>query len=283
MDRVWAILGVVVLAGCGGGGSTAPSAPSTNLRPAEAPDVVILSVSGRCSVLSLCNPPEDNSAYLGEAGDASRAVENAFFDAGRSTERADFFSSMYSYDDDGDGDADRLGFVHLVATLEGVYDQWIRGFDNPTRIVIVAHSHGCVWAHIATSVAQHVPIDYLISLDANCLGWPSAYRPDITEYFNANGNRWWWDFRDPCDHWLIPGLDDAADTEDVVWPNVATNLEVRSNDGFGVSDWQINHRGDGSRTGVRTFDAPTDDHEEAHLPGYESMTWVLDMLHSFGH
>ncbi len=283
MDRVWAVLFVVVLAGCGGGGGSAPpSTPSANLRPAEAPDVVILSVSGRCNQL-LCNPPEDNWAYLGQPDDASRAVEDAFFDAGHTTERADFISSMYSYDDDGDGDADRLGFVHFVATLEAVHDQWIKGFDNPTRIVIVAHSHGCVWAHIATSVVQHVPISYLISLDANCLGWPSAYSPDITDYFIANGNPWSWDFRAPCDHWQIPGLDSAADTEDVVWPGVAVNLEVRSNDGLLISDWQINHRGDGSRFGVFTFDSVNDNHGESHEPGRESMTWVLDRLQAFGH
>lgn len=269
----------VLLFGCGGGGSGGGSTP-TRLRPAGSPDVVVLSVSGRCGNPLFCDAPADNIPYLGYAGDAAEAISAAFQAGGRTVQRADFFASFYSYDDTGDGTADRRGFLDLVNTLSSIQQQWISDFENPTRIVIVAHSHGCVWAHIATSVRPEVPIAYLVSLDGDCLYWETDYPPDITTYFAQYGNPFAWDIRDPCDHWLVSGAASPMDTEDVVWPNVAVNLEVRSN-GI-VGDYQINYRTDGSRTNIYTHDSPTDDHEAVHDPSGESMPWVISMLQSLG-
>ncbi len=270
---------LALLCSCGGGGGGGESAP-LRLRPAGTPDVVILSVSGRCGNPLFCDAPIDNVAYLGAPGDASAAIAQAFLAGGRSVSRADFIASMYSYDDSGDGTADRRGFLDLVETLSSIQQQWISDYTNPTRIVLLAHSHGCVWAHIATSVLPEVPIDYLISLDGDCLYWETDYPPDITSYFTQNGNPFSWDIRNPCDHWLVPGVLDAADTEDVVWPNVAVNLEVRSS-GI-VGDYQINHRTTGSRENVFTHDSPTDEHEDVHDPLGESIPWVISMLDAFG-
>lgn len=161
MSRIWgstggagrllAVLLAVVAAGCGGGGGGAPSStsqppdgPPANLRPAGSPDVVVLSVSGRCGLGILCTSPVDNEPYLGDFGDAAEAVRLSFQQAGHTTDYADFIASFYSYDDDNDGQSDRLGFLELVDTLDWIEDNWISDFDNPTRIVIVAHSHGCV-------------------------------------------------------------------------------------------------------------------------------------------
>src|SRR5262245_49189419 len=105
---------------------------------------------------------------------------------------------------------------------------------------------------MATSVLPDVPVAYLISLDANCLSWETDDPPDITAYFSQFGNPFWWDSRDPCDHCLIPGVSDPQDTEDVIWPSVDIDLEVRSNDLFGVQDVQLSHRTDGSRGGILT-------------------------------
>jgi hypothetical protein len=276
MRRIAWLALTLVATGCGGGGSGS----SSNPRPEGSPDVVVLSVSGRC-VGGLCFSPEENAPYLGEAGDAAEAIAASFQDAGYSVDWMDFISSLYSYDDDEDGAADRFGFLDLTEILTQINEAWIQGFDNPTRIVLVAHSHGCVWAHIATSVLPDVPVAYLISLDGDCFLWESDYPPDITTYFNTYGNPFSWDFRDPCDHWSIPGVPDLVDTEDAVWPNVETNLEVRS---VGlVSDYQINYRGDGTRSGIFTHDSPVDNHTAVHSPLGESMPWVLDMLQQLGH
>jgi len=285
--RLISLLLLCVCVACGGGsgssGQPAPE-PTPNLRPAGSPDVVVLSVSGRCGLGILCTSPVNNEPYLGDPGDAADAVETAFQQAGRTTDSADFISSFFSYDDDGDGAADRRGFLDLIALLDWIQGNWISDFDNPTRIVIVAHSHGCVWAHIAVSVRPGIPIAYLISLDGNCLAWESDYPPDITTYFSANGNPFSWDIRDPCDRWLIPGLANPADTEDVVWPNVAVNLEVRGNGGLsGIKDLQVNYRTDGTRTAIYTFDSDSDNHREVHDPNGESMPWVLDALDQLGH
>ncbi|MDJ0521689.1 MAG: hypothetical protein QNJ90_06390 [Planctomycetota bacterium] len=280
--RAAVLLGALAAGACGGGGG--PVQPDTpNLRPESAPDIVLLSVSGRCGVGILCSSPEDNEPYLGYAGGAAEAVEEAFRQAGYTTDAADFIASLYSYDDDADGAADRRGFLELLAELDWIQENWIADFENPTRIVIVAHSHGCVWAHIAAGVRPDVPIAYLISLDGNCLLWEFDYPPDITAYFSANGNPWSWDIRDPCDRWDIPGLSGAADTEDVAWPNVDVNLEVRSNDPFGIEDVQLNYRPDGTRTRIDSFASVSDDHSGVHDPTGESMAWVLQRLQELGY
>lgn len=265
---------VLVLSSCGGGGGGRPAPVPPPLRPGNTPDVVVISVSGRC--FPLCDPPRDNTAYLGAPGDAAFVVARLFSDLGNAVGHAHFISSLYSYDDNNDNILDRHGFLELVDLLEWIHANWIHGFRNPTRIVLLAHSHGCVWAHMAASVVQHIPIDYLISLDGNCLNWGASYRSDIDLYFSQNGNPFPWDIRYPCDVWRIPGLSELQDTEDVVTPNVAINLEVRS--AYIVTDFQINHRTDGSRFNVTTFDSTRDDHAGVHDPGGESMPWVLSQL-----
>lgn len=222
-------------------------------------------------------PPECNEPYLGGPGDAAEAIAVAFENADNSVERLDYIAALYNYDDDTDGQDDRFGLLQLVTDLEWVFNNWIDGVNDPTRIVIVAHSHGCVWAHIACSVVPHVPIDYLISLDGNCLDWGASYGQEVADYLATNGNPFPWDISNPCDVWVIFGVMDPADTEDVAFDNVAVNLEVRSAD-FLISDFQVNHRLDGSFDGIFTYDAVIDDHSGVHDPLGESMAWVLDQL-----
>ncbi len=271
-----AALSLSVIASCGGssggggGGGPPPPVVPPNLRPPNSPDVVVISVSGRCRLV--CSPPKGNMPYLGVKGGAAEAVENVFKQLGNKTLFHDFISSFYSYPDG------RRGFLGLVNTLQATYDDWIDGFTNPTRIVIVAHSHGCVWAHMATSVLPKVPIDYLISLDGNCFLWESTYPGEISSYFTQNGNPFPWDIRDACDRWRIPSITALQDTEDVVWPNVAVNLEVRSKRGSLGQDEQLNYRLDGSGRDIYTFTSTFDNHTQVHNPKRESMLWVLGQL-----
>lgn len=264
--------------GCNNGGGPATVAPGTNdPRPAEAPDILLLTVSGRTlDIFDAFCPPECNEAYLGEPGAAGEAVELALIATGRTVLREDYIASLKSFDDDGDGAADRLGYLDLLATLDAAFADWIAGRSDPTRIVIVAHSHGAVWAHAATSMRPDVPIEALVSLDGVCIRWEDDHEDPIRDFYaEQGGNPFPWDLSEACEQWTIPGVGGAADTEDVTFPSVLLNIEARADAGdfpF-FADEQDNHRLDGGEEGIERFDS-TDSHSLIDEPGRETLLFV---------
>jgi len=274
-------LACVLLAACGGSDPPALQSTTEFPRPQGAPDIVLLTVSGHDGSLSgLFCTSESNRSYLGDPGEATdtlvRTLDGLGF-TGQVDHYADFFDGI---DADGDGVTDnpeQQGFLQLVAQLQAVYDNWILGIDNPTRIVIVAHSHGTVWAHMAASVMSHVPIDYLITLDGICYLWECEHEMAVAGWIAANGNPAPWDLSTPCDRWPIPGQGGNFNTEDVVFPNVRINLEVQSDDFF-LSDETDNLRLDGTRTGVFTFFADGEGHNDVCRDGSDALAWVGDTI-----
>lgn len=269
-------------AGCSGGVSVA-AVESAIGRPAEAPDVLLLSVSGRTfDIADFFCPPDCNVPYLSEPGDAAGATFNDLVGRGYTVVQGDYTAAFRNFDDTGNGLADRYGLQQLLADLEWVHANWIDGFLDPTRIVIVTHSHGAVWAHIAASLLPDVPIEVLVSLDGVCLQWEDDHAPSILDFYAEEGlNPFPWDISAPCDRWDVAGVAALQDTEDVVFANIALNLEVQSNGGIGgggVEDLQDNHRKDGSQDGIRRFKSGSDDHTEVHDPGRGSYQWVLTEL-----
>jgi hypothetical protein len=277
---------LLLVAGCGGSG--APSSTTLpagrHLRSMAAPDVVLVSVSGRTFDVAIFCPPDCNEPYLADAGDAAEAVEFDLTSRGLSVEHLPFIAALENYDDDDDGEFDdRFGYLQLVADLEWIQQNWIDGAADPTRIVILAHSHGTVWAHIACSVLPQVSVEVLISLDGVCLQWADDHAASIGAYYANFGNPWSWDISAPCDRWSVPGVVDPQDTEDIVFDNVVAHLEVRSNGAFPfIRDEQINHRPDGTQDDIFRFDSSNDSHSEVHAPSRESMLWVLDRLIDLG-
>ena len=267
-----AILGLTLVA-CGGSGSEA-GPPQQTLRPGAAPDFVIFSVSGHCGLA--CNPSVDNDAYLADPQDAVEAVTQTLTGLGFTSQESNYSDRFESLDRDGDGTDDELGFLQLIEDLQFVYDNWIDGRSNPTRIVVVAHSHGATWAHIAVSVVDQIPIEYLVSLDGICFFWETEHQSTIRSWFQANGNPYPWDISAPCDIWSVPGQASAFNTKDVAFDNVVINLEVQSNDLF-TSDCCDNSRLDGSRTGIETF-AASESHGAVHGSGSASMSWVQNRI-----
>ena len=261
------------VAACSGGGGAA-NPGSQNFRPGSAPDIVLLSVSGRCGVF--CVSPGDNVAYLGEPGDAAEAIAVAFQGAGLTVDRADYIAALF--DDDA---PERFGFLTLVADIQWIHDNWIDGFADPTRIVIVGHSHGAEWAHIACGALPAVPIEYLISLDASCLLWESDYGTEVANYLATNGNPYGWDISSPCDAWPVTGQASLFDTDDVAFDNVVVNLEVQAT-GF-IQDLEINYRLDGTQVDILTHESTIDDHGGVHDPLGDSIPWVLAQLAALGY
>jgi len=238
----------------------------------------VLHVSGRApNLINLLCPPECNVAYLDEAGEAPEAIVLDLIDLGFLVDSQAYIAALESFDDDGDGAFDRFGFLQLVGDLQFIFDNWIDGVRNPTCIVLLGHSHGVVWAHLAAAVLPQVPIDFLVSLDGICTFWSFDHAPSITGYYATNGNPWPFDISDPCALWNIPGLAAPANTEDAVFDNVVHNLEAQAGIGL-LQDTEPNHRLDGTTSNVRTFVSANEDHTGVHLGDGDAVAWVRARL-----
>ncbi|MHC4548092.1 MAG: hypothetical protein ACYTEZ_04880 [Planctomycetota bacterium] len=275
--RAICVVGLWLAAGCAG-------AESQNPRPQGSPDMVLLSVSGHAGVVSALNCDSlDNRSYLGDPGEAVAALADTFNGLGLSGVIANFADRLDGPDVNGDGiidDPDQRGFLQLLELMQSVHDSWIAGFDNPTRVVIVAHSHGAVWAHMAVSLMRHVPVDYLITLDGVCDLWECEHGIAVADWMATQPGLFAWDFSRPCGRWPIPGQPDDFDTQDVVFDNVRVNLEVRSDDLI-VRDGAENHRLDGSQTNVLIFVADGESHNDVRLQGSDALAWVSDRISAF--
>jgi len=250
------------------------------LLPATRPDVVVLSVSGHDGALNaaLC-VSDTNRAYLGDPGEAVGAVAQTFADLGLTVAVVDLSDRLSGPDADRDGLSDRpdqMGFIELLLLMERIYQDWMVGQAVPTRLVIVAHSHGGVWAHIATSVMSHVPVSYLVTLDGICLLWECEHEDAVRDWVRRDSPGFAWDISVPCAAWSVPGFPGLLDTKDVVFDNVDINLEVQSTDLF-VSDDQDNTRLDGSQAGIATYVAP-EGHNGVRDETSDAVAWVTAMI-----
>ena len=273
------VICLATLTACSGDAATPPDAPpppdGTPLvqRPAGTPDVLILSVSGHSDILGLATCSGDNITYLDGPGDAVEALVQLFVGLGLTVETAHFADRLEAPAADPQDPA-RQGFVELVATLEAAFLDWIDGFSNPTRIVIVDHSHGSNWAHIATSILN-APVEYLITLDGICTLWECEHETDVFAWVTANG-LFAWDISRPCNRWAVPGQAGLRDTKDVVFQTVRFHLEVQSSSLF-PSDGTDNYRIDGSDGGIFRL-ASTEGHGGVHLAAGSSMAWVMNTI-----
>ena len=238
----------------------------------EVPDVALLSVSGHDIIW-----PSVSVDYLSEPGDAVSAVKGKLKQWGLKVRSFGFVDGLYDHDDDGDGVDDRLGFLSLVEVMGWIRDHWVIGQKHPVRIILIAHSHGAVWAHAATSIVPDLPIRVLITLDGTCLEWENLHANAIIAYVNKHGVPWDWDVWNACDTWPIPELKYLADTEDVVCDSVETNLEVQAGALSGL-DPQSNHRVGGGKAGIVTAVSPDEGHTGVHRAKSSAMTWVIEEL-----
>lgn len=246
------------------------------LRPADAPDVMVLGVSGHClPIMGLCDG-NFNPEYLSNAGTIEAISHPLFEEAGLGVQYGAFVDGWYSWVDTED-ELLAAGFVDLVATLEVAHADWMDGFDNPTRIVLLGHGHGVVWTHLAARALPDVPIEAIVDLDGVSAGWGSDEGffgvddewPSSIPEFVAESDRTW-----PIDDW-------RADP-DHVSDNVVLNLEVWSTpnpfqEGSDVFDGEPNARDDGSTHGIRTCTSATD-HFGVYEPGSDCMEWTVDQL-----
>lgn len=281
------ILPTLLLAcGEGLGGQDGPTGEDGGLG-IDRPHVLIMGASGH--KLTVSTGP--NEAYLVQQGTAGRLHDQLSAD-GALVYAWDHADEFFSYDDLGNAltpwdnaNFVSFGFLHFVEDLRWVDENWIQGRESPTRLIVLAHSHGVVWAHIALHLYPDIPVDVLIDLDGDCTAWGSDVVPGlpsdgwdqvVQQWSAVNQVEWSFEIWNACDAWTIDGIDGLFDIEDVVPASVATNLEVRS-DGLILFDADPNVRLDGSIDGILSLET-AEGHEEVAGPWSESMHWVLEQL-----
>ncbi len=267
------------------------------LRPERGPDVVIIGVSGHDRSLGRRNPE-----YLEERGtlDAIAAPIRA---AGFSVE-VEAFGDEYFTQRDAQGAVATRGFLDLLRLLDVLERRFVnRELEdgqlypvfNPTRIIVVSHSHGVVWSHLALHVFEQLgstlKVDLLIDLDGQSRGWERPYlavgdrwAEIIYDDTVATGHRWPFEIWDPAD--TTYGMMRDEDIEDVVPDLALINLEVVArrldpvigiNVEFYINDHDRNHRLDGSTDEIltRAFDLT---HKQITYPNLQGIRWVVDQV-----
>lgn len=275
-------VGVTVWDGKHHAGASVTLTARNYYRPEDAPDVVIIGFAGRCDLTKGCGPPDGNRAYLAEAPENTLpAIERAFQQLGHTTQAYSFRSHLH------DSSARGPGYRSADALLAFVRDEWIRDFRDPTRVVVVAHSHGNQFMSLLAWDHPEVRFDYAIYLDAVCFAWDGDHihsgrfqvvygsQDDYPAPLDALG--------EACDSLYVPGVG-VEDISDVVPWNITWGLEVRSN-GLIVPgvfrDDDPNHRPDGTRgaaVGLADLQQTDEGHNTIHDETSAAMRWVLDTI-----
>lgn len=286
-----ALLAAVLLTACAPVhltlGVVPPSPPGPQApRPDGTPDVIILGVSGHCHIP--CDPA-DNWDYLTPRG-TLEAVAEALRAEGLTVQTEGFSSHLTTHRSKLSGREER-GFLQLEELLLRAHAEFVWGRLNPTRIVLVAHSHGVVWTHQLARLHPEITVDTMIDLDGFCDVWERDNAAMVRQYMQGAGaNRWRLDPSDPCGSVRVGPA--RLDVKDVVFPNVRVNLEVQSQrlggrtsepgaGPFGANfpfDLVRNVRTDGSRAGIHTLYVRDENHSWVTVPGGPSMTWVTSKL-----
>ncbi len=258
-----------------------------NLRPSDAPDVVIIGFAGHCG--PFCRT-KDTWAYLDTAGDATGYVETAQ-SLIQTLESQDlevaylnvssFVSSHYS----AISEQEELGYLDAQIYLTEVKENWIADYINPTKIILLAHSHGTVWATLLAMNNLDVTFDYFIYLDAICWQFWSKHKSFIRDAY-AELNQalpFPLDQGDPCSSFQIPTYRSRQDISDVVPANVITALEVRSSlrlmtlSPNVVFDNQANMRINGTKLGVFSIQS-AQSHSTVNQRYGLAMSWINRMI-----
>ncbi|THF71750.1 hypothetical protein E7T06_01995 [Deinococcus sp. Arct2-2] len=257
------------------------ASPALNLNAAP-PDVVLLSVSGRCG--PPCAAPRDDWDSLTPRGTVD-AVANALAATGLSVQVAGYASNANETFFSRQVLAFQPGFGALVRDLDRMKTSWLAG-PNPPRLVLLGHSQGVIWTHYLTRINPDVRFSLLIDLDGSCTFWTAdraTDRPPVPLNYPAPGL--------PKPAQACDNLATSAGTlrgKDVVWPNVERNLEVQSKrlpartspaGGLPINylfDLTRNARPDGSRTGIETFVSVREDHSAISSPRSDAVRWISE-------
>ena len=176
----------------------------------------------------------------------------------------------------------------MALALDELEKTWIADFDDPTRLVLVGHSHGTVWASLLAWNFPHVTFDYLVYLDGVCRFWWGDHERYFVGAFDAYGYRRPFPLNadesgESCKSLAVPGLS-AQDLEDVVPDNVLVGLEVQAGVFSVPQDAEPNHRPSGGRADIYTLVSDNLHHggDAVHVRGTGAMKWVAEAIKTLG-
>lgn len=265
-------------------GACAPIAVKPARTPAlnfsgPAPDVVIFAVSGRCG--TGCLAPRDNWDYLTARGTVD-AVADAIAAAGYRVEVAGYASSTQESFVSHLTRTVQHGYPALTAAYARLGTAW--GGRRP-RVVLLGHSQGVAWLHHLARAYPEQPVALQIDLDGICASWYTdhgaairALRPDPVRPSPLEA----------CNLFRVGSR--SLRGKDIVWPNVAHNLEVqskrlpaRAGESGGLTfnylfEVTPNERLDGSKAGIERYVSPREDHSAVSYPNSDALRWVVSRL-----
>jgi hypothetical protein len=302
LKRTLALL-LTLITACSSADLTPPPVTELPARPANTPDYYLLGFSGRCGVpgfgvlevpdgptlgrsepvyptdviKALCDPIESTS-YLQTDG-AMDDLARVYTAHGKTVKQLHYVDFLYNIRQG--TRISQYGFLQAETDLKAIRAAAVDGVRNPSKIVLVAHSHGVVWSHIIADLFPTLPVEAQVDLDGVCLKWSSDHRGFFDDYFaDQGGNPWPWDISRPCDlQFLPPASGRVLDISNQTSANVKLNVEAQSKTWQpSVNDNVTNAARDPSRTVIVTKRFATLGHSGVNQPGSASLEWVKSML-----
>ena len=264
----------------------------SHLRPDDAPDVLIIGFAGRCGVAGVgcSNAPVGNTGYLDNSDTGTiQAIAETIGGLGYSV---GWLNGRSHLNNKRESDSLAMGFNDVAAFTLFAQETWISDFDNPTRLILVGHSHGTVWASLLAWNFPELTFDYAIYLDGICRLWWDDHEPYFVQAFDNAGYTRPWPLETnrtngPCQAVNVSGFG-RQDIEDVVPDNVIYGLEVQAAWWSAPQDAEPNHRLSGNKYNIKTIRSnnlhsdPSPLNSAVHVRGTGAMDWVEENIGILG-
>jgi hypothetical protein len=146
------------------GASTSPSPATLPLRPPGTPDVLILSFAGAYTgvgpISSTGGPIQSGIQLLANSFEMlgyATTIQKEYASAVGDSHTSPFFGTQ------------EHGLERAIKDLEEIKTTLIKGFANPTRLVLVGDSGGGAPMHLIPFLFPELQFDYMIDVDTACM------------------------------------------------------------------------------------------------------------------
>ena len=263
LNKFALLLTSILLVSCGSGGSGSNSG--------SAPDLMVFFVSGHTGLIN----GNTGSSYLDIT--AGPGIIADLRSAGYRVE-------YEYYIDDAQKVGNYGGYQELVSDMQVVRDQLQ---NQGTRSIVIAHSHGGVWAHAAIDTVEALTVTALVDLDVSSFGWNDVGHDNQNGFIGGDPRgRFTINQTGTCAAYPnAPSENNTSyDLEDVIFANTQYALEVRGSQRpllvgeFYDQKWNV--REDGNTDGLSCYysDFPFSAHSEVHNGNGATIAFVKSWL-----